>query len=226
MALLTGIKELAYPTLSKEYRHAGVHGKVSNITDESALVEQCRMQSRSAQKSLYEIYSGRMLTICLRYLKNEDDAMEVLNNAFLKIFSKITQYKSEGSLEGWIKRIVINSAIDFVRGSKTYRKKFILTDEFSLYGSPDENDPADDLPEEAPYITTEQVFELVKELPPATRVVFNLYVVDEFKHHEIAEHLKISEGTSKWHLSNARKILKEKITKAAVHRPRKHYSHG
>jgi RNA polymerase sigma factor (sigma-70 family) len=224
MAAFEDTKALVHPTIPEVPRHANVHGKVSHITDENVLVEQCRSQSRSAQKSLYEMFAGRMLTVSLRYLKNEDDAMEVLNNAFMKVFTKITQYKSEGSLEGWIKRIVINSAIDFVRSNKTYKKKFILTDEFALYGSPDEDDIADDISEE-PFISTEQVFELVKELPPATRVVFNLYVVDEFKHHEIAEHLKISEGTSKWHLSNARKILREKINGVMVHK-NKNFSHG
>jgi RNA polymerase sigma factor (sigma-70 family) len=225
MAAFEDTKEQVNPTIPNGQRHANVHGKVSHITDENSLVEQCRSQSRSAQKNLYELYSRKMLAICLRYLKNEDDAMDVLNRAFLKVFSKITQYKSEGSLEGWIKRIVVNSAIDFVRGNKTYKKKFILTDEFSLYGSPrDENELADDFTEE-PFISTEEVFELVKELPPATRVVFNLYVVDEFKHHEIAEQLKISEGTSKWHLSNARKILRERINKVMVH-PSKNFSHG
>ena len=216
------------PTLSDGHRHENVHGRISNIDDENSLVEQCRGQSRSAQKALYELYSGKMLTICLRYLKNEDDAMEVLNNAFLKVFSKITQYKSEGSLEGWIKRIVINSAIDFVRGNRTYKKKFILTDEFSLYGSPEEeNGFGSDFYDTEIMVSTEQVFELVKELPPATRVVFNLYVVDEFKHHEIADRLKISEGTSKWHLSNARKILREKIKKViTIPHTSKNFYHG
>lgn len=226
MDTFTNNGELVYPTLSGEQRQEDVHVKVSNITDESFLVEQCRQQNRIAQKTMYDLYSGKMLTICLRYMKNEDDALEVLNNSFMKVFSKITQYKSEGSLEGWIKRIVINTAIDFVRGSKTYKKKFILTDEFSLYGSPDDNDPEDDIAEEDPGITTEQVFELVKELPPATRVVFNLYVIDEFKHHQIAEHLKISEGTSKWHLSNARKILKEKLNREMVRQENKNFKHG
>jgi RNA polymerase sigma factor (sigma-70 family) len=221
-------KELALdPTFLNGHRHANVQGKVSNITDESSLVEQCRNQSRSAQKNLYELYSRKMLTICLRYLKNEDDALEVLNTAFMKVFSKIAQYKSEGSLEGWIKRIVINSAIDFVRGSKAYKKKFILMDEFSLYGIPDEDDePTDDFIDDSSAVSTEQVFELVKELPPATRVVFNLYVVDEFKHQEIAEQLKISEGTSKWHLSNARKILREKINRLVVSQRNKNFTHG
>src|SRR6185436_18665814 len=75
------------PTLLEGHRHANVHGKVSNISDENVLVEQCRAQSRTAQKPMYEKYSGRMLTVCYRYLKNEDDAMEVLNNAFMKVFS-------------------------------------------------------------------------------------------------------------------------------------------
>src|SRR5712675_206139 len=149
MAEIEDKKPRVNPTLQNGARHSDVHGKVSHIADENSLVELCRNQNRSAQKNLYEMYSGRMLTTCLRYLKNEDDAMEVLNNAFMKVFSKIAQYKSEGSLEGWVKRIVINSAIDFVRSNKTYKKKFILTDEFALYGSPnDEDERADDFTED------------------------------------------------------------------------------
>ena len=149
-----------------------------------------------------------MLPITLRYLKSEDDALEVLNDAFLKVFSKIGQYKAEGSLESWIKRIVINASIDFVRKSKSYRANFIPTREFHLYGEP--QDESEDL-EAFPDISQEAIFELVAGLPQATRVVFNLYVIDLYSHKQISKHLQISEGTSKWHLSNARKILRQKI---------------
>lgn len=183
-----------------------------NALDEKDLAEQCQKQNRNAQKILYDRYFKKMMTICLRYLKSEEDALEVLNNSFLKVFSKIKQYKAEGSLEAWIKKIVINSSIDFARSNKSYKDKFIHTSEFSLYSSTEDNENSlDNVPDAGSHLSAEQIFELVKGLPPATRIVFNLYVIDEFSHKQIAENLKISEGTSKWHLSNARKILKEKI---------------
>ena len=182
------------------------------IEDEKSLIEQCRKQSRHAQRIVYEHYFGKMKAICIRYVKNEEDALEMLNTAFLKVFDKIKQFKAEGSLEGWMKRIVINTCIDFIRGNKNYKNKFVLTNEFAFYGAPAEEQAEEDA-NDLPQLSKEEIFEIVNELPPATRVVFNLYVIDEFTHKEIAGQLKISEGTSKWHLSNARKMLREKINK-------------
>lgn len=188
-----------------------------NILNEKELVEQCQKQNRNAQKILYDKYHGKMRAICMRYLKSEEDALEVLNSAFLKVFSKIKEYKAKGSLEGWIKRIVINSSIDFIRSNKEYKNKFILTNEFSLYASPEEEDLSSfSFSNIDSHLSKDQLFELITELPPATRIVFNLYVIDDFSHKQISEQLKISEGTSKWHLSNARKILREKINQAVI----------
>lgn len=188
-----------------------------NIHDEKALVEECRKQNRNAQKTLFDKYFKKMMTICLRYLKSEADALEALNNAFLKVFSKIEQYKSAGSLEGWIKKIVVNSSIDFVRSTKSYRTNFIHTNEFNRYGEDGAStDSTDEWVDDSLDFSKEEIFEMVAELPQATRIVFNLYVMDEFTHRQISEKLKISEGTSKWHLSNARKLLKEKINQAVV----------
>lgn len=185
---------------------------MSRTPEENDLVEKCIKQNHHAQKILYDKYFNKMMAICLRYLKSEDDAAEALSNAFLKVFAKIKQYKSEGSLEGWIKKIVINSAIDFVRSNKAYRDKFVPTEEFSSYDSTEESDSSpDSLPDAGSHLSTEQIFELVKELPNATRIVFNLYVIDEFAHKQIAENIGISEGASRWHLSNAKKLLREKI---------------
>ncbi|HKR06302.1 MAG TPA: RNA polymerase sigma factor [Bacteroidia bacterium] len=196
-----------------------------SILDEKVLVEQCRKRHRYAQKILFDKYFNKMMTVCLRYLKNEEDALEALNNAFLKVFAKINQYKSEGTLEAWIKRIVINSSIDFVRSNKLYRANFIHTNEFRLYGEPEEENTLMHEGFDVLEFSKEEIFEMVEDLPPATRVVFNLYVVDEFSHQQISENLKISEGTSKWHLSNARKILKEKISKAVIVK-NKNLNHG
>ncbi len=188
-----------------------------NILNEKELVEQCQKQNRNAQKILYDKYHGKMRAICMRYLKSEEDAFEVLNSAFLKVFSKIKEYKAKGSLEGWIKRIVVNASIDFIRSNKEYKNKFILTNEFSLYASPEEEDLSSfSFSNIDSHLSKDQLFELITELPPATRIVFNLYVIDDFSHKQISEQLKISEGTSKWHLSNARKILREKINQAVI----------
>ena len=189
-----------------------------SIFNENNLVKLCVQQNSNAQKMLFDKYYPKMIAICLRYLKNEEDASEVLNNAFLKVFTKLEQYKAEGSLEGWIKRIVINSALNFIRSNKTYRNKFILTGEFQSYGTPDEisSEAVDGLPNTASSLSQEQLFNMITDLPPATRVVFNLFVIEDFPHKQIAKQLDISEGTSKWHLSNARKLLKEKIKETVI----------
>ena len=197
-----------------------------NVPNEKVLVEQCQNQNRNAQRILFDRYFKKMMTICLRYLTNEQDALEVLNNSFLKVFSKIKQFKSEGSLEGWIKRIVINSSIDFARGNKSYRKNFIHTNDFSHKSEDnEESNLKNNWFDIALDFSKEDIFKMVAELPPASRLVFNLYVIDGFSHKQIAENLKISEGTSKWHLSNARKILQEKIHKTASLK-QKNSTHG
>lgn len=182
------------------------------LKDEQTLLEQCKQQNEAAQKHLFDTYSRKMISVCLRYVKNEDDAQDIINRAFLKVFVKIKQYKAEGSLEAWIKRIVINTAIDFIKSDKSYKKNFIRDSEFKLYGEPnDENDIPDKWWNAASSLSLEQLFQMIKELPPATRLVFNLYVLDEYTHKEITKRINISIGTSKWHLFNARKILKENI---------------
>ena len=196
-----------------------------SILDEKRLIEQCRKKDRHAQRILFDTHYKKMMPVCLRYLKSEDDSLEVINNAFLKVFDKLHQYKSEGSLESWIKRIVINCTIDFVRSNKAYKDNFIHTNEFHLYGEPrEENDLTEEF-EGNINISKEEILDMVSKLPPATRVVFNLYVIDEFSHQQICEKLKISVGTSKWHLSNARKLLKEKLNQA-IRVKNKNVNHG
>lgn len=153
-----------------------------------------------------------MFAVCIRYIKEEEGAFEALNEAFLKVFEKIRQFKAETKLEYWIRRIVVNTIIDYIRKNKSYKKHFIQTDEFTLYGQPEEeNDDISEWWEKATSIPSEILLREVSQLPPATRVVFNLYAIDGFNHREIANKINISKGTSKWHLSNARKILKGKV---------------
>lgn len=183
-----------------------------NSDNEQQIIDSCCNNNPHAQKMLYDLNFKKMFAICYRYLKNEDEASQVLNEAFLKVFDKIKHYKPETKIEYWIKRIVINTVIDYIRKNKSYKANFITTDEFSLYGSPDEeNDSITEWWNKAMAIPMQDLLNEVSNLPPATRVVFNLYAIDDYKHVEIAKKINISEGTSKWHLSNARKILKDRI---------------
>lgn len=196
-----------------------------SILEEKTLVELCRIKNRHAQKALFETYSKKMLPICLRYLKNDEDSLDVMNQAFLKVFEKISQFNAEGRLESWIKKIVINTTIDFIRSSKSYKETFIYTNDFQ-----NTNEPAEEIDlfpenEEDVEFTKEELLDMIAKLPKASRIVFNLFVMDEFSHHQIGEKLKISTGTSKWHLSNARSLLKEKIKQAEIIKSKK-VKHG
>ena len=169
-----------------------------NSKDEDLIIG-CKQENRLAQKYLYQRYFGKMLGICMRYTKNREEATEVLNTAFYKVLTSLDQYKPTGSFPGWIARIVFNTSIDHIRKQATYKKVIDLNAEREL---PVQNEALDNL-------ATEELFAVIQQLPPSSQSVFCLYVIDGYKHREIAEQLNISEGTSKWHLATARKQLKE-----------------
>lgn len=158
----------------------------------------CLDHHRLAQKYLYQRYFGRLLAIPMRYTGDRADAVEVLNQAFLKIFDAMSSYQAIGSFAGWMARIVFHCSIDFVRRRTAYQKKVVLGEVTEV---PIESEIVRDLESEA-------LYQLIQLLPPAARSVFSLYVVDGYKHAEIAAMLGIEEGTSKWHLNDARRRLK------------------
>ncbi|MEM9919840.1 MAG: RNA polymerase sigma factor [Bacteroidota bacterium] len=173
--------------------------KFSPQSTDAELLEGCIRKDRLAQKYLYQRYYGQMLGICMRYTKNRDEANDVLNRAFLKVFNSIEKYRSTGSFGGWIARIVLHTAIDFVRSNTTYHKvmDYNLEKDATVY-----NDAIDQL-------AAGEIYQLIQQLPPASQSVFSMYVIDGYKHSEIAKTLNISQGTSKWHLNNARKSLQK-----------------
>ena len=173
--------------------------KYTPQSNEQDLIQGCRDKDRLAQKYLYQRYFGKMLGICMRYTKNREEAVEVLNIAFFKVLNNLDKYAPSGPFGGWVARIVFNTSIDFVRKQNSYKKvmDFNVEKENSI-----ENEALDNL-------ATEELFKAIQKLSPANRTVFSLYVIEGFKHHEIAKELNISEGTSKWHLANARKTLRE-----------------
>lgn len=169
-------------------------------TDE-ALRQGCIEQHRLAQQYLYRRYFGRLLAISMRYAGDRGEATDILNQAFLKIFNSMGQYRDTGSFFGWMAKIVFHTAIDHLRSHTAYRRAM----DFSTKA-----DQAVDN-EIAGRLEAEDLFRLVQQLAPATRSVFSLYVLDGYKHREIAELLGIDEGTSKWHLSTARRELQKML---------------
>ena len=167
------------------------------------IIAGCRKNERLAQKALYEKYFGRMMGIARRYIKDNEDALEVVNMGFLKIFNNINQFKGIGSFEGWMSKTIINNSLDFLRANKAYEEQIQLDKNFDV--------KYDKLPEKTDYSTvdTEKLYLMIDQLPPMTKMVFNLFAIDGYSHKEIGEKLNISTGTTKWHVSSARQKLKE-----------------
>ena len=163
------------------------------------LIQNCKKQDLKAQEELYRMYSGKFFALCLKYSGSYEEAQDLLQDGFLKIFLNIEQYSGKGSFEGWMTRIFINTAL------KKAKKQHLF---LAL---------AEDYPEEVEVeldenlLSLEFLIKIIQELPSAYRHVFNLYVMDGYSHKEISEMLQISEGTSKSNLARARQKLKESI---------------
>lgn len=176
---------------------------IVHITDEATLVKLCKADDPAAQKVLYMRYVEDMLRLSLRYLRDSEDAKEVVMDSFLSVFKNIGTFegRGEGGLKAWLKKIVINRCLDHLR-----KRKVSFADESIAERLIDESESAVDT------MTAKEILELIHALPDGYRTVFNLYVFEGMNHREIAELLKISEGTSKSQLYRAREILKENIT--------------
>ncbi len=170
------------------------------------LIQGCIRNERSAQEKLYRLFYPKMMGVVRRYIDHEEQAEEVLNNGFLRAFQKIKQYTFQGSFEGWVRKIVFHAVADYVKQNARYSSQIVLVEKDELV----HQDHADKL-------YYDQLLELVQMLPDATRAVFNMYVMEGYTHREIGNIVGISEGTSKWHLSEGRRILKEKIEKLELH---------
>ena len=175
----------------------------TNSTD-SELVAGCRQQHRLAQRYLYQRYYGKMLGICMRYTSAREEAEDVLNRAFLKIFQNIGEYEEQGSLSGWMATVTLRTAIDYVRSTVKYRQVMGFDSDRDL---PLDADALDNL-------YAEDLFRLIQKLPQASRAVFSLNVVEGYTHREIAEMLGINVNTSKWHLAEAKKQLRAWVAPA------------
>ncbi|MEO6723208.1 MAG: sigma-70 family RNA polymerase sigma factor [Ferruginibacter sp.] len=169
------------------------------------IISGCKSGSSKAQEALYRSFYKAMMNLCLRYTKNDMDAMEALNTGFYKVFKNIQWYDpARASLYTWIRTIVINSCLDLAG----VNKKAIQTVDLDI-AAVNEIEPS-----VFSKLSAGHLLEMIRQLPVATQTVFNLYVMEGYNHKEIATLLKITEGTSKWHLSDARKKLQTMINSA------------
>lgn len=180
-----------------------VPGQADEIRE---MIQGCARNERAAQEKMYRLFYGRMMAVVRRYIDQAEQAEEVLNNGFLRAFQKVGQYTYQGSFEGWLRKIIFHSVSDYVKQHERYNENIVLVDK-------DEYIPSD----HGDRLYYNQLLELVHSLPVATRAVFNMSVMEGMSHKEIGKALGISEGTSKWHLSEGRKQLKAKIEKLQIH---------
>jgi RNA polymerase sigma-70 factor (ECF subfamily) len=172
------------------------------MQSEQQIIEGCLKNSRKAQKLLYDKYASKFLGMCMRYAKDRLEAEDILQEGFLKIFGRIAQFSGLGSFEGWMKRIVVNTAItNYRQNLKHYYKQHI-----------DEVNETDiDAPFSDSEYSLEELLKVIQALPPGYRMVFNMFAIEGFQHKEIAEMMGIDVTTSKSQYSRARKLLREKL---------------
>lgn len=172
------------------------------------LIRKCQENKREAQGEIYKLFSPQLFSVCLRYSNSYEDAQDTFQEGFITIFNKISQYRFQGSFEGWMRRIMVNACIEKHRN----RNHLYVVNEniISSHDETEEPEAGEDAYENFSY---EEILRLIQELPDRYRQVFNLYVLEEYSHQEIAEVLQISPGTSKSNLSRAREKLKEMIKK-------------
>lgn len=166
---------------------------------EEEIVKGCLAGKREYQKKLYQLYAGKMLFVCMRYTKNREEAEDVMQDAFIKVFRSLASFKFQGSFEGWVRRIMVHTAIEYLRKKK---HATVFDDVEDIIHQPEsETDATGKLNEK-------ELLRMIHYLPDGYRTVFNMYVIEGYSHKEIAGMLQISEGTSKSQLSKAKNHLK------------------
>ena len=174
------------------------------MPDIKNIIKGCLAGNRRDQELLYRRHAARLYAVCLQYSGNDDEARDILQEGFIKIFENLIHYKYEGSFEGWMRRIVVNTALEKFRS----KHNLYRVDDIDLIPEPDA------APETEDYsgLETVDLLDIIRELPPKYRMVFNLFAIEGYSHKEISQIVNISEGTSKSNLSRARIILQKKVS--------------
>lgn len=181
------------------------------LTEEQQLIKACLKGEGAAFEALYRRFAAKMLAVCHRYAHDREEAKDLLQEGFIRVFESLPKFRDEGSFEGWIRRIMVLTALEFYRKNTRHRESYggnieQLHDEYHPVS-------ADDIYAQMNF---EELIAMIQELPPAYKMVFNLYVFEGMKHEEIARELNISVGTSKSNLSDARRILQKRVEKVIL----------
>ena len=167
------------------------------------IIDGCLVGDRRDQELLYRRHAAKLYAVCLQYSGNDEEARDILQEGFIKIFENLQYYKYEGSFEGWIRRITVNTALERFRS----RHNLYRVDNIDLIPEPDAEPDNDDYSG----LEAKDLLSIIRELPPKYRMVFNLYAIEGYSHKEISKMMNISEGTSKSNLSRARLILQRRV---------------
>lgn len=187
---------------SNEHIYNPQKNEVNQEDEQLRLIKGCIAGDRKSQKALYDKYANMIFGVIRRYESSMEIAEEILNDAFILIFTKLNQYSFSGSFEGWMRRITVNCAIDHYRRNVKHQK--VINTDFETIDPYIEDDAASKL-------YYKELLQIIYTLSESQRMVFNLFVFEDYSHKEIAEQLGISEGYSKWYLNDARKKIKDKI---------------
>jgi RNA polymerase sigma factor (sigma-70 family) len=184
-----------------------------NRPDLLHIIQGCIKANRDSQKQLYQLYYGYSMAICMRYCSNTDDVTEIVNDGFLKLYKALHTFNPqhaniEASLKGWMKRIMVNTAIDYLRKNN---HRFLIAEISDHHFN-----TADEVESSIDKMTYKEILSIIQRLSPVYRIVFNLYVMDGFKHEDIARQLKISVGASKSNLAKARMNIKKMLQESGT----------
>jgi RNA polymerase sigma factor (sigma-70 family) len=177
--------------------------RIKPLSEIKNIINGCLKGNRRDQELLYRRHAARLYAVCLQYSGNDEEARDILQEGFIKIFENLVNYKYEGSFEGWVRRIMVNTALEKYRS----RHSLYRVDDIDQIPEPDAE------PENEDYsgLEASDLMEIIRELPPKYRMVFNLFAIEGYSHKEISEMINISEGTSKSNLSRARVILQRRV---------------
>jgi RNA polymerase sigma factor (sigma-70 family) len=173
------------------------------LSEIKEIIKGCLAGNRRDQELLYRRHAGKLYGVCLQYSGNDEEARDILQDGFIKIFENLGQYKYEGSFEGWMRRIMVNTALE------KYRSKHNLYRVDDINSIPEQDAEPDN--EDYSGLEAGDLLAIIRELPPKYRMVFNLYAIEGYSHKEIGKMINISEGTSKSNLSRARVILQRRV---------------
>jgi RNA polymerase sigma factor (sigma-70 family) len=177
--------------------------------DEFTLANKCIEGDQRAQQKLFEMYAPKMMGVCLRYMKDHAQAEDVLQDGFVKVFTKLDKYSGEGSLEGWVRRIMVNTALDHLRKSTKFQTNVSMDDiEYKMESDSDA----------LGLLLEEDLLKLIQEMPDGYKTVFNMFAIEGYSHKEIGEQLGVSENTSKSQYSRAKAYLRTKIEELEIGR--------